>query len=236
MPAFIDFTLTHDRRQIPLRLYAEGAIFWPEGETIVITDPHFGKSDSFRHAGIAIPTTILDHDLARLTRVLADSRAANLVVLGDFFHTRHSQSDGALFALSRWRKQHADLSITIVQGNHDRHAGPPPADFDIQTVVAPFFLGPFACHHEPLIKPSGDQGYILAGHLHPYIRLRARDGSSMRLAGFIFGAYQAVLPAFGAFTGGSHVAPAAGDHVFAIAQGEIVEVPTTRQGLAPSRR
>jgi DNA ligase-associated metallophosphoesterase len=235
MPDSINFTLTHDNRHFPLRLYGEGAIYWPEWETLFITDPHFGKSDSFRHAGIAIPTSILDHDLARLTRLLTQTLASNLVVLGDFFHTRHSQSESALLALDSWRRQHPKLEIVLVQGNHDLHAGPPPAEFNIHTVPAPFVLGPFACHHQPIAKASGAQGYILAGHLHPYVVMHGRDGSRMRLAAFVFGPHQAILPAFGAFTGGSHYAPAAHDRVFAIAHHEIVEVPTTwrRTSSAP---
>jgi metallophosphoesterase superfamily enzyme len=99
-------------------------------------------------------------------------------------------------------------------------------------------LPPFVCHHQPQPKAS-NEGYILAGHLHPYVVMRDRDGSRLRLASFIFGPYQAILPAFGGFTGGSAYLPTNHDRVFVIAEGEIVEVPTTGRrtpSSSPARR
>lgn len=143
MPESLDFTLPFAQRQIDLRLYAEGALYWPDGATLYITDPHFGKADSFRHAGIAIPPAVHDRDLARLSQLLTNSQATKLVILGDFFHTRHSQSESTLTALEQWRSLHPALEITLVQGNHDKHAGTPPASLEIQTVEAPYLSGPF---------------------------------------------------------------------------------------------
>jgi len=54
--------------------------------------------------------------------------------------------------------------------------------------------------------------------------LHDRDGSSMRLAAFIFSPYQAILPAFGGFTGGSAYRPTMADRVVVIGEGEIVEI------------
>jgi DNA ligase-associated metallophosphoesterase len=228
MPNTITFTLPIGDKELLLCLYADGALYWPEYKTLFITDPHFGKADSFHHAGIAIPATILDHDLARLAHLLAHSGATNLIILGDFFHTRHSQSESVLSTLETWRNQHRDLAIVLVQGNHDTHAGPPPAHLAIQSVEAPFRVDPFICHHLPQPQPSAE-GYTLAGHLHPYVTLRDRDGSRLRLASFIFGPHQAILPAFGGFTGGSVYTPSVNDLVFVIAQNEIIEIPTARQ-------
>jgi uncharacterized protein len=235
MPDSIDITLPIKSTLVPLRLYAEGAILWHEGATLFITDPHFGKADSFHHAGIAIPTTVLDHDLDRLTRLLVTTEASRLVVLGDFFHNRHSQSDSALKILETWRNQHPNLEIVLVLGNHDLHAGNPPAYLNIRAVNAPFALGPFQCHHLPQPEPSAG-GYILAGHLHPCVVLRDRDGTSLRLPSYIFGPGQAILPAFGSFTGGQSYAPSPNDRVFVISAGEITEVPTSRQPRTQSAR
>src|SRR5688500_11195796 len=99
MPATINITIPFGTKSIPLRLYADCALFWPEGQALIITDPHFGKADSFRHMGIPIPTALLANDLARLTKLITASKATFLIVLGDFFHTRHSQSESALAAL-----------------------------------------------------------------------------------------------------------------------------------------
>lgn len=236
MPASTDFILPFGDIPISLRLFAEGALYWPDGRTLFITDPHFGKADSFRQAGIAIPTAIHDRDLLRLSNLLTETDAIKLVVLGDFFHTRHSQSENILTSLNAWRQQHPQIEIILVQGNHDLHAGPPPPEVNILSVEAPHYVGPFVCHHHPQSKASSENGYLLAGHLHPYVVLHDRDGSRMRLSSFIFGQHQAILPAFGGFTGGSHYPPSATDRVFAIAHGEIIEVPTTTRRAAPQRR
>jgi DNA ligase-associated metallophosphoesterase len=235
MPNTLHFALSTGKEEIPLQLFADRAMYWPGGQTLFITDPHFGKADAFHHVGIAIPSSVLDHDLARLSHLLHESQAEHLVILGDFFHTRHSQSDAALASLAQWRNNHAALAITLVQGNHDLHAGPPPQSFDIVSTTAPYLIGPFACHHHPQLQPS-DHGYVLAGHLHPQITMRDRDGSALRLASFIFGRHQAILPAYGNFTGGSAYAPSPGDRVFAFAQGEIVEIPTTPSTNTAGRR
>lgn len=224
----LETLLAVDKINIPIRLYAERALFWPKGQTLFITDPHFGKADSFRHAGIPIPTEVLNNDLARLTKVLRSSQASSLIVLGDFFHSRHSQSDSALDSLHNWRNQHPDLEVILVPGNHDAHAGPPPIGLNIHAIEAPFAVGPFVCHHLPQAQPI-QEGYTLAGHLHPHVVLHDRDGSSLRLTSFIFSQHQAILPAFGSFTGGSAYAPSINDRVFVIAEGEIIEVQTTRQ-------
>lgn len=227
MPTTIDITFPIAKADVPLRLYADGAIYWPGDHTLFLTDPHFGKADSFRQAGIAIPTEVHDHDLARLSKVIVDCGAARLVILGDFFHNRHSQSMGVIEALETWRNQVAELEIVLVKGNHDLHAGNPPNHLNIQVVEAPWNIGPYECHHQPQKKPS-QSGFILAGHLHPFVVMRDRDGSRVRLPSYIFSPHQAILPAFGGFTGGQAFNPTATDRVFVIASGEIMEVPTTK--------
>jgi metallophosphoesterase superfamily enzyme len=107
-----------------------------------------------------------------------------------------------IHALESWRNQLPQLEIVLVQGNHDLHAGKPPAELNIQVVEAPWTLGPFLCHHQPQTKPS-KAGYILAGHIHPFVVMRDRDGSRVRLPSYIFSPHQAILPAFGGFTGGT---------------------------------
>ena len=67
-------------------------------------------------------------------------------------------------------------------------------------------------------------GYVLAGHIHPGVRLHGAGKQSVRLPCFWFGARTAVLPAFGEFTGLASVDVQPGDHVWVIADDEIVDV------------
>jgi metallophosphoesterase superfamily enzyme len=68
------------------------------------------------------------------------------------------------------------------------------------------------------------EGYVLAGHVHPCVRVGGHGFDSLRLPCFHFGARVGVLPAFGEFTG-SHVLPREeGDRVFAITEQRVREV------------
>jgi DNA ligase-associated metallophosphoesterase len=204
-----------------LTLLAERAIFWASQRTLLIADPHFGKDATFRAAGIALPPGTLDADLTRLERVLATTGAERLIVLGDFFHARPGRTADTLAALVDWRERHAALDLVLVRGNHDRHAGPPPAEWRITDAGECLALPPFLCCHLPAPvqqEAPGEQAdsYRLAGHLHPAVTLGGRASDQLRLPCFWFGPTQAILPAFGSFTGGFTIRPGARDRVYAI--------------------
>ena len=131
------------------------------------------------------------------------------------------QGSASLHTLQQWRQTHAGLKLTLVRGNHDAHAGDPPAALRMDTVDEPFGIGPFACCHHP--EPRAE-GYVLAGHVHPVYRLSA-GGDSLRLPCFLFGEGYAVLPSFGAFTGGYLVTPKEGERLFVAADDAVFEVP-----------
>jgi DNA ligase-associated metallophosphoesterase len=208
-------------------LLAARALYWAAEATLFLADPHFGKSDSFQAAGLPVPSGATADDLVRLSRCLDETGAQRLVILGDFFHTRASQSGQVIEALEAWRRRHPTLSVTLIAGNHDRHAGPPPEGLNIESVGEPYVLGPFACHHEPPQQQSQTPTrYALAGHVHPVAALRDVDGTRLRLPCFHVGQSMTVLPAFGAFTGGHAVRAVRGDRIFALVDQGICEVRT----------
>jgi metallophosphoesterase superfamily enzyme len=116
-----------------------------------------------------------------------------------------------LAAWSGWLAQHANLEVTLVIGNHDRRAGPF-AGGGLSEVAEGWAIGPIACHHHPQ-EPGGIPS--LAGHLHPTIRLVERCPC------FWVQPDQIILPAFGAFTGGSFIEPRKGDEVIGIVEGQV---------------
>jgi DNA ligase-associated metallophosphoesterase len=208
---------------IPVRLHAAGALEVPGERQLFIADPHFGKAAAFQQAGVPVPAHLHDHDLARLTTLIEATRPSHLIVLGDFFHSRHSHNPTLLDSLWRWRRDHASLAITVIQGNHDRHAGAPPPALEIDFVVGTTPCGSFVClHEEPEMIVPGS--HYLVGHIHPAIVLQERTGSSFRLPCFWVGSQVTTLPAFGVFTGGFAIRPAPGDRVFAAGSGQIREV------------
>ena len=203
-----------------LVLLPERAAYWPARETLFVADFHLGKAASFRAAGIPMPAGTTSENVERLGRAIDRTRASHVVFLGDFLHSAEGRAPRTLERFSVWRSARASVRLTVIRGNHDRKAGDPPGEWNIDCVEAGESLGPFVLNHEP--GPSGG-GYALAGHIHPAVRLSG-EGESLRLPCFWFAKRHGVLPAFGAFTGSAVVRPRPGDRVFVIAEEEVLQV------------
>ena len=200
-----------------LLLLAQKALYWPGQKTLIIADIHFGKAASFRAQGIPVPRGTTTQNLLALDELMAAHEVSQIIFLGDFLHARAAHATATLSRMLEWRKLHPDLALTLVRGNHDRHAGDPAASLGIEMVDEPYTVGPFSfCHHPDLDTP----GYALAGHIHPVFVLGTRF-ESLRLPCFVVGAKRMILPSFGAFTGGFAIAPEAGDRIF-VTSGDTV--------------
>ena len=204
-----------------LLLLAQRALFWRQRQTLLIADPHFGKTASFRAEGVPIPPGTTADDLARLDELMQALQPERLIVLGDLLHGRIDNGQRMLGKVSRWRSMRSDLEIILVAGNHDRRAGMLPAEFRVDRIVEFLRDGPFEFHHRPT---SSDTGYVLAGHLHPAVRLSGKGGQRETLPCFCFGANHALLPAFGGFTGSHPIRPGPRDRIYVIADHEVVPV------------
>lgn len=201
-------------------LLAPRALFWPRQSLLVLADVHFGKAATFRAHGIPVPRGTTMENLEAMDSLIARHRPRELLFLGDFLHHRSGRARATLDDLARWRAAHAGLALTLVRGNHDRHAGDPPAELDILVVDEPHRIGPFAFAHHP---ESLADAYVFAGHLHPVYRLAA-GGDALRLPCFLLGARVGLLPSFGSFTGGHPVRPKPGDRLFVTAENAVFAV------------
>lgn len=205
-----------------LLLLPQRALFLPERELLVVADVHFGKGAAFRSWGIPVPAGTTGDNLAALDTVLETSAASHLLFLGDFLHARSARSPMVLSALQEWRERHTDLRITLVRGNHDRHAGDPPGSLRIDVVEQPFLAGDLALRHEP----AGEDARVpaLAGHLHPVCRV-THGHESVRLPCFLLRAQELILPAFGAFTGGHLFRPQPNDRIYLVTPEAVLPLP-----------
>ncbi len=209
----------------PLWLLPEKAAFLPQTATLLVADAHIGKALSFRKLGVPVPHGTTAETLAVLSALVDRLGANRIVFLGDFLHSARSHGPTTMDTVSRWRKAHASLELTLVRGNHDDHAGDPPPHLGIHAVDEPLMHAGLAlCHHPVARAPA----YVLAGHLHPGVSLGGRANDHLRLPCFWFGANVGVLPAFGAFTGLHTIRAAAGDRVFAASEGRVVELGAAR--------
>lgn len=202
-----------------LTLLPELAIFWSAERTLFIADPHWGKAATFRAGGIPVPSGTTDESIARLDRLLKRTSARQIIFLGDLLHAREGRSQEMFGAVAHWRESKPDVDLMLVRGNHDRRAGDPPSELRIRCEDAPYAMQPFVLDHHP--RQSAD-GYVLAGHVHPGIRIHGAGRQHERLPCFLFGKDVAILPAFGDFTGLVDVVPVEGDRVYAIADSAVV--------------
>lgn len=214
MPAHYPIHLAEEA----LWLLADKAVYWPGRKCLLIADAHFGKASAYRSLGQPVPQGTTTANLQRLDRLLAAFPGAQVIFLGDFLHGPGSHASGTLNALRAWRERHAGVALTLIRGNHDKRAGDPPGDLNIEVVTEPLLMGPFALQHEPAPHASH---HVLAGHVHPVYRLRGKGRQSLRLPCFLIGNQVSLLPAFGAFTGGYSVTQEEGSRIFVIGDQEV---------------
>ena len=181
-----------------------GALFWEDESLLVVSDLHLEKGSSFAARGVLLPPYDTAATLGRLADVVARHDPRMVIALGDSFHDcnaheRLSDADrGTLTGLQAGR------DWIWISGNHDPVL-PSSLGGMVATEVA---IGPIAFRHEP----TGAFGEI-AGHLHPKARVAAR-GRAMERRCFASDGERAVMPAFGAYTGGLSIRDAAFAKIF----------------------
>lgn len=211
-------------------LDADRSLYLPAWETLIVADVHWGKAAAFRALGVPVPHGTTRAGLGKLDAALRRTNAAQLIVLGDLWHARAGMAPGTVQAIEAWRETCRALPITLVRGNHDLHAGDPPASLGITCVNAPMPFGPFALCHHPC---EHDEGYVLAGHVHPVAQLFGRGRQKLTLPCFAFGARGGLLPAFGEFTGGAIIERRDYRDVHVIADDTVLPLPSAVAVQAP---
>ncbi len=209
-----------------LQLLPERAAFLPDHQTLLVADAHIGKAQSFRQLGMPVPGGTTVGTLQRLSQAIRRTQAQRVVFLGDLLHSARSRAPATWAAVADWRAHHEGLELTLVRGNHDLHAGDPPAAWRINCVAEPLQLGPLALVHHPQPLPGS---YVLAGHVHPAVMLGGGRQGRLRLPCFHFGPGLGLLPAFGEFTGMHTLSQQPEERVYVVADDEVRALP----GLQP---
>jgi hypothetical protein len=176
-----------------------GALFWEEQGLLVVSDLHLEKGSSFAKRGVLLPPYDTAATLGRLGDVIARHAPRMVIALGDSFHDRDAHGRLSTSDRDAMAALQVGRDWIWISGNHD-----PALPSDLGGVVASeVAIGPIAFRHEP----TGAAGEI-AGHLHPKARVSAR-GRSMERRCFACDGARAVMPAFGAYTGGLNIRDAA---------------------------
>lgn len=202
------------------------AAFWPQRRWLVVADVHVGKAATFRARGVPVPEGTTRANLARLSALIGQVQPHRVVFLGDLLHAREAQGGETARQLARWRAGHRQVPMTLVEGNHDRHAGRLAPELEIDVVGEPWHVHGIAfCHHPQRL----DGAAVIAGHLHPCVRLLGAANDALRLPCFWQRADLLTLPAFGEFTGGALIEREPGDRVLAVTDERLVEIPAARR-------
>ena len=181
-----------------------GALFWEEQGLLVVSDLHLEKGSSFATRGVLLPPYDTVATLGRLAAVIARHDPRMVIALGDSFHDRAAHDRLSVTDRDALSALQARRDWIWISGNHD-----PALPSDLGGVVAEeVAIGPIAFRHEP----TGASGEI-AGHLHPKARVSTR-GRSVERRCFACDAERAVMPAFGAYTGGLSIRDAAFARIF----------------------
>ncbi len=181
-----------------------GALFWQEQSLLVVSDLHLEKGSSFASRGVLLPPYDTAVTLGRLAAVIARHDPRMVIALGDSFHDRDAHDRLSAPDRDAIAAFQVGRDWIWISGNHDPALTP-----EIGGVVAhEVAIGPIAFRHEP----TGASGEI-AGHLHPKARVSTR-GRSMERRCFACDGERAVMPAFGAYTGGLSIRDAAFEKIF----------------------
>ncbi|WP_298745962.1 ligase-associated DNA damage response endonuclease PdeM [uncultured Brevundimonas sp.] len=185
----------------PCVLRGSGALWVIAHRALIAADLHLEKGSAFAARGQMLPPYDSRATLDRLEAEVDALRPATVVLLGDSFHDANSIGRMAESDKARLDRLAAGRDWIWLEGNHDIAALAGSIDHLPGEVVETLSLGALRLIHAP--RPGAQPGEI-AGHLHPAARVAAH-GRGVRRPCFVTDGRRAVLPAFGAFTGGLDV-------------------------------
>ncbi len=183
---------------------SEGALWWGEQATLIVSDLHLEKGSSYARKGQMLPPYDTAATLSRVEALTARLAPERVISLGDSFHDRGAEVRLPAASAARIRALTSRHDWVWVEGNHD----PAPPSHLGGRAAGVLRIAGLTFRHEP----TGEAGEI-AGHLHPAARVRGR-GRSIRRRCFATDGERLVMPALGAYTGGLNVCDAAFSAVF----------------------
>jgi DNA ligase-associated metallophosphoesterase len=173
---------------------AEGALFWPAQDALLVADLHLEKASWFARVGQFLPPYDSEATLAALTAEVERTGASRLFCLGDSFHDRFGCDRLPAAARALLLQLTATLDWTWILGNHD----PGFADHCGGRLAEEVEVSGIVLRHEAV---RDDPRPELSGHFHPKLRLHLKGRNVSRRC-FVVSSTKMILPAFGSLTGG----------------------------------
>lgn len=201
-------------------LLSQKALYWPSEKILLVADLHLGKVNHYRKAGYPVPTRANDENTAILIDLLNRYKPERMIFLGDLFHSHYNEEWEVLGQVIRHFRS---TSFELVMGNHDIMSTLQYDRHNVTVHKEELRIGDLLLTHEPTEERVAGV-YNLSGHIHPGARLLGKGRQALLLSCFYFGKDQGILPAFGSFTGLYPVRIMKGDHVYVVAEGEVIDV------------
>lgn len=173
---------------------AEGALFWPAQQALLVADLHLEKASWYARGGQFLPPYDSHATLTALSDQVERCGATRLFCLGDSFHDRFGCDRLPEAARTLLTQLTASLDWVWILGNHD----PGFADHCGGRLVEELEIDGLILRHE---ADARDPRPELSGHFHPKLRLQIRGRNVSRRC-FVASSSKLILPAFGALTGG----------------------------------
>ena len=173
---------------------AEGSLFWPRRQALLVADLHLEKASWFARLGQFLPPYDSQATLAALRDQVERTSAKRLYCLGDSFHDRFGCERLPASARAILTELTSGLEWTWILGNHD----PGFADHCGGTLEEEAEIDGIVLRHEAV---RGDGRPEISGHFHPKLRLSLKGRRVSRRC-FVVSPTKIILPAFGSLTGG----------------------------------
>ena len=178
-----------------LRAHMSGALYWPNERALIVSDLHLEKGSYFAAKGQMLPPYDTRETLRRLAEAIDAYNAETVIALGDSFHDGEAGSRMDAEDRETLRIMQDACDWIWIKGNHDRSL----PDGIGGDVVQELRIEGLTLRHEP---HPGAATHEIAGHLHPAARV-VMYGTALRRPCFAGNGLRLIMPAFGAFTGGS---------------------------------
>ncbi len=194
-------TIPFDLNGAKLLPLASGALYWPVRKMLIVADLHLEKGSAYARTGQLLPPYDSRATLAALEQTMTGLETHSVICLGDSFHDEEAAARLDRTDVDHLSRLMAGRNWIWIAGNHDPA---PPAGLGGET-MAELVDGPLVFRHE-----AEDAAFNrevvgeLSGHFHPKARVATR---ARRITGrcFVEDGRRAILPSFGAYTGGLDV-------------------------------
>lgn len=173
---------------------ADGALFWPARQALLVADLHLEKASWFARLGQFLPPYDSHATLTALALEADRTGARRIYCLGDSFHDRSGCERLPAEARELLGALTSRLDWTWIVGNHD-----PGFSSEIGgTIEDEVELTGIVLRHEAV---RGEQRPEISGHFHPKLRLHLKGRNVSRRC-YVTSATKIIMPAYGSLTGG----------------------------------